>query len=572
MSGTGKLVQESLQLLGDVRKKLNMLISSREHEFLALGENIMSLSDAVGGVRQRSAELVELVSGEAIYSVINQLADDMGRLHELCSVGSESNLDELVRVRSNLHELIRLIQSYARVVRTLQMLGISTRIESARLGTDGRGFNTLADDVEKLAGKIVEYSGQIVQYAKSLDALADEASVRSQIMLGDQQTCALEAASGMTDRVHLLQDAAQAAKERSEHVDALMSDIAASMGQIVSSLQFHDIVRQQVEHVDEILESVSRMVIEKQEDSSPDEELVWIMDVARLQAMQLEHSRDSFSDAVGQLSAGLGQIASNVMHVAHTAVSGDSVAGSALDSISQTINDTAERMRGVAAQGGEMGETMSSVASTVADMAGFLEHIEDVGAEIELIALNASIKAAHTGDKGKALGVLASSIQRLSQDAGNQTGVIAATLDTVSSSADSLKSQARSFHDATVINETIGKLEEVTGSLRALGMQAENLASALSREAGDIAESISSVVRGITFEKTVGKELSAAQERLQGLVRRIEAAVPDAKSVRRPAQLDQMMNRYTMKQERDIHLKAFGGQSDEADDDNIELF
>jgi methyl-accepting chemotaxis protein len=275
---------------------------------------------------------------------------------------------------------------------------------------------------------------------------------------------------------------------------------------------------------------------------------------------------------VGQLSAGLGQIASNVMHVAHTAVSGDSVAGSALDSISQTINDTAERMRGVAAQGGEMGETMSSVASTVADMAGFLEHIEDVGAEIELIALNASIKAAHTGDKGKALGVLASSIQRLSQDAGNQTGVIAATLDTVSSSADSLKSQARSFHDATVINETIGKLEEVTGSLRALGMQAENLASALSSEAGDIAESISSVVRGITFEKTVGKELSAAQERLQGLVRRIEAAVPDAKSVRRPAQLDQMMNRYTMKQERDIHLKAFGGQSDEADDDNIELF
>jgi methyl-accepting chemotaxis protein len=36
------------------------------------------------------------------------------------------------------------------------MLGISTRIESARLGDQGLGFSTLADDVEALAGKIVQ--------------------------------------------------------------------------------------------------------------------------------------------------------------------------------------------------------------------------------------------------------------------------------------------------------------------------------------------------------------------------------------------------------------------------------
>ncbi|MFV0420769.1 methyl-accepting chemotaxis protein [Oleidesulfovibrio sp.] len=575
MSQIGKLVTDSLQLIDGVRRMLNKLVSSREHEFLSLGESLMSLSGAISDVQKQSGELVSLVSGDNLHGVTQQLAADMGKLHELCSLDSDNNLDELGRVRNYLLELIRLIKSYSRVVRSLQMLGISTRIESARLGSDGKGFNTLADDVEKLAGKIVEYSGQIVQYAQDLDKLADGASARSQMMISEQQACALEAASGMNERVVLLQQAAEEARERSEQVDALMADIADSMGQVVSSVQFHDIVRQQVEHVDETLDSLSDLVSGGHDAGYSDaEELAWIVEVCRLQVMQLDHSRDSFLQAVSELKHNLEAIAGSVTGVARLAVSGDGVGGSALDAISQTITDTSVRMRGVAAQGVEMGETMTAVASTVADMAGFLEHIEDVGAEIELIALNASIKAAHTGDKGKALGVLASSIQSLSQDAGNQTVAIADKLGTISSSADNLKQQAQSFHDATVINNTIAQLEEVTGSLRTIGEQAEMLGTRVGQDADSIAAEIESVVQNFSFEDTIGEELSVARRKLEGLIDRLLQHVDSNAAVRRPAQLDAIMNRYTMKQERDIHMRALGGAVNTADDgdDNIELF
>ena len=48
------------------------------------------------------------------------------------------------------------------------MLGISTRIESARLGGDGRGFSTLADDVEKLAHAIVDHCAGIAAKIEAL--------------------------------------------------------------------------------------------------------------------------------------------------------------------------------------------------------------------------------------------------------------------------------------------------------------------------------------------------------------------------------------------------------------------
>lgn len=71
---------------------------------------------------------------------------------------------------------------------------------------------------------------------------------------------------------------------------------------------------------------------------------------------------------------------------------------------------------------------MNHVSATIAEMGNFVVDIEDVGAEIKLIALNASIKAARTGEQGRALGVLAMAIQRLSSEAREQTQAVSDAL------------------------------------------------------------------------------------------------------------------------------------------------
>ncbi|HIJ94804.1 MAG TPA: hypothetical protein HPP94_03490 [Desulfuromonadales bacterium] len=81
---------------------------------------------------------------------------------------------------------------------------------------------------------------------------------------------------------------------------------------------------------------------------------------------------------------------------------------------------------------------MKKVAQTICDIAIFVTDIETIGSEIDLIALNAQIMAAHTGSEGAALCVLAEAIKRLSDEAIHQTDSVASILKKIHSATELL--------------------------------------------------------------------------------------------------------------------------------------
>ncbi|TVM28184.1 methyl-accepting chemotaxis protein, partial [Oceanidesulfovibrio marinus] len=96
----------------------------------------------------------------------------------------------------------------------------------------------------------------------------------------------------------------------------------------------------------------------------------------------------------------------------------------------------------------------------------FLEDIEEVGSEIELISLNASVKAAHTGEKGKALGVLASSIQQLSQQAGGRTESVKDIRGSIGEASNHLKSNDEACMDSSHVTDIVTILEQILEGIR----------------------------------------------------------------------------------------------------------
>ena len=64
----------------------------------------------------------------------------------------------------------------------------------------------------------------------------------------------------------------------------------------------------------------------------------------------------------------------------------------------------------------QLSETIDHAAHTIGAMSAFIDEIEKIGIEIRMIALNACIRAAHVGEHGAALGVLADTIHDLSAE------------------------------------------------------------------------------------------------------------------------------------------------------------
>lgn len=578
-------VQEELsrklgERLAEAGKGLSRIVHEQEATFLGLGETVQQAAQQIAGLGNEAQELVRLTTGESMQQIFSELEQEFARMGELCSAGMHGGERELLeKTRGLLHSLATSVHEYARVVRTLQMLGIATRIESARLGADGRGFSTLADDVEKLAGKIVEYSGSLLEQGKRLGVIIADAESHSHDMGSMQDACQMTVSVGLTDGMKRLRAVSEQNRESSMRVDGHLSSINRSMQGVVGSLQFHDIVRQQVEHVVEAIDDMLKGLsgVAHLEESRVAEEFAFVAEVCLLQETQARAASGSLSGAVDSLRDELRSIAGVVREVAHdTGCAVDSkgtttCTTSVLDAMEAEVGQAAECMRKLAGQGEDMGRTMETVASTVSEMTAFLADIEDVGAEIELIALNASIRAAHTGDKGKALGVLATSIQRLSQDAGTQTVTLADLLRNIDAAAAELKQLALSYLDMSRVTSVKEHLEGLTLALREIGDESTRLFSVVGDACSALAGDMEKRVQGITVDRLVCAALDKGAERLASAAALARQGVPEGTRV--PTErLRAMRQRYTMHQERVLHGRHVGEAADSGMGDNIELF
>ena len=398
--GEKAFLEQSREFAPGLKERLRGIVGDRESVFLDLGTRVQDFAIAAEDLGTKATNLSDLISGDAVSDFAEQLDGKLGEMTGHCNIltgGKTSrHLDEVLEAVARLEEQM---QGFRRVIRHLEMLGISTRIESARLGADGLGFHTLADDVHKLADRIAVYSEQIEEKSEQLTALARSALERTHSMHAMQEECSSRIFTLLQANIDQLRELMRSSQSVSMSLAPRSRDIAAGFGEIVASLQFHDITRQQVEHVEEALDDVSGVLVgdNNGEEYSSRELTCWIGDVCELQISQVANASERLVQAVERIKDNLGHVAGNVAELAGLAGSigreGSGNGESVLAQIESVITKVVDTMHHMERQGREMAEVMVSVADTVAHMSAFVEDIENVGAEIELIAINASIKA-----------------------------------------------------------------------------------------------------------------------------------------------------------------------------------
>lgn len=564
-----KFVKSCEKELPRLDARLARTIQEREPTFLALGNSLQEYSMQASQLAETTESLVARTSAEAMESFREELHQELDKMTALWSkAASDQNVRELITILETVETLSKTIDEYRRVVRALSMLGISTRIESARLGAEGRGFTTLADDVEKLAKRIVEYSGQVMGKVDDLSSMVTNALDQTDAMRARQAASSRTIESNIRTNLDALVQMASKSAELSHSLGPLSHDIASSIGEAVASVQFHDITRQQVEHVEESLLEIRHLIDEdrykKLDDPDTLRDLIgFIGDVCGLQHSQLVNASNSFCNAVESLKRHLAAIAQNVFRLEGnaSAITASESGGSALDAIEAGLGEVMPAMNEFAEQGEAIGSIMVRVADTVNEMSHFLEDIEEVGSEIELISLNASVKAAHTGEKGKALGVLASSIQQLSQQAGSLTGSVTDILGRIGASSDNLKSNAEAFMDTSQVTEMVDNIQEILVGIRTMDKETDALFETIREQGSELGSSIETLNREMTFHDEVASELNTASDLLVALRNEATDIVPHDKDESRPERLDKMLARYTMEAERLIHQQAMDAGS-----------
>ncbi|MFP4128378.1 MAG: hypothetical protein ACOCPS_03495 [Desulfonatronovibrio sp.] len=591
----GRIFEDWAARIQEVSNFLDTVITDKEQDFLDLGQGLHDISSRSGNLSAQADEMTALTSGERIVEAQQSLADKLEDITVFCDVSwGEKSVELLGGVLEQSKTLSLQMNDFKKIVRTLNVLSFTTRIESARLGDIGRGFMTLADDVEALGRKMVGHWQRILDEATNLYDLVESAKSRVEVLIKDQKTGVARVLEGINSNLAALDQVRQTSEQAAKDLSARAGEIASHIREMVSSMQFHDITRQIVEHVQQTLNEVLNLIKENgqisgemDEDKSLKQLAGWINKVCALQIHQMDQAGKSFFDAVENLKTNLVSIAANIEQMMDglkvSLGKGEDEQQNVLGRIGQKISQVKSSIESFAGQSREIGDIMQTVGGSVSQMSSFVNDIEEVGSEIELIALNASVRAAHTGSEGMALGVVAVAIQQLSGNAREKTGAVTSTLNKISEDAATLQeltSKAVDFSGFETLSLKIDRTLEELGSLQT---ETEEKLSSILNQGSDLAGSIRFLSSSLEFHHDVSQGMEQARNLLSRIVSQTEDQFDsDFEHMEWPKNLKRMFDRYTMQSQRLVHQAQLEtgeaepveqeGPDDDSLDDNIELF
>jgi hypothetical protein len=532
-----------VEALGRVIADLDLLNRNTERDFLTIGGKLSEFTEAVNLISADLRALAEMMSEEQGLRASQSLASILDRLTKIRASAEEGNglLDSMLREAG---QVKRTLSEFKGAVSTFTTIGVLTQIETARLGAAGADFGALANDAKALSGSVQERVENALDTASQLIPPIESALIRSAALEKRQAIDLPSMIAGVLEQLASFAEMQKRAHGSSVRMRCQSEAISEAFKQLIVSIQFHDITRQQVEHAIEILRRLSSQ--SGGQDGS-------VATILTLQSSQLADAGEKFAAAAASIASSLDEIGAHVLEMAEESrsLSGFSEGEQnsfflRMEQACSTILaglvhcDDAEAANGTTHQG---------VAKTIGRMRQAIEKIQAVEIQMERLALNASIRAAHLGRPGDALGVLASTMQQLAFESGGRSESLLRALDSMSQAGTRLAA-GRAAEDSSQCEETArAAVAELHSSSERSFAQIAQIAARSTRLREDLGSTRESFSVGSVFAEAVGRARSTIEE----IARQNQPASPLPGSQAAEQNLDHFARHYTMQAERDVH-------------------
>jgi DNA repair ATPase RecN len=242
--------------LTELAKQLEILNAGTEEDFLTMGDYLQNFSRRAREISETSAGVASQMTGAEIDNAINKLNRVLNRIGDL---GGECErlTEALQQIINTLNGIEQSMSGFMKIVKTLLMLGVFTRVESAHVGIIGSDFSALAHQVNELAKDIEAKSNKIISQSRALVSLIQQSLTNALSIKALQQDQLYRVIKNSTDSLNSLQEKHNRSSSLSTSVALKYKHISNNIDQIITLLQVHDITRQQIEHVEKAISSLT---------------------------------------------------------------------------------------------------------------------------------------------------------------------------------------------------------------------------------------------------------------------------------------------------------------------------
>ncbi len=577
--------------LQDANQILHEMAATTEGEFIQLGEKLQDFYFRTKGLSDLSSQVAKCLSGDDMKQHTDGLQTVFDQVHEQDHL-TEQGISVLSSLLNRFESMRGRLDRFDQTIRNLHVLCNFIKIESARLVTQETGFTTLGEEVRKLAGDITAKTSELGVHSHRLEDMIRQGLQRMMDFEKKQQGHARlildQAVQNMTDMTRHHQSSSQTLGE----IAVRWKRISQNIGEVVASMQFHDITRQRLEHVRDALRDVGdsiaapapaapdahafhlRNLFQKRNDHPPQflSKLGAAIVPCKVQTVQLRDADADMLSAVGRIIDNLKRIASEITIMAGEMKALASGGGGQkeetfLADLEKKLSSLSDALASYADMNREWAASMEVITTSARDMTVFIRDIDKIGIQMRLISLNASIHAAHLGQEGAALGILAESISRLSNDTTREIDAMSTSLKDIMNEAGAIDVQ-RSDPSGERLPVTVSQQTEPSGlsaqiqkmiaPLHQMDEHISDLLGRIDQDAETLTRNIETTIQGITVHKKISKEIHKVITELESMVENMYRICPGASEPVPSKDMADMAERYTMEREREIHHAIAG--------------
>jgi len=581
---------EYLEILKKAVSEIDDLTKGTENDFLLIGEQLAGYLYGTKELKEASSFASDSISKRILQDGIAPLSSLMKEFSGYLAGSSaeiNNDIESLHEIHDNVIKIIDEQNGFSKIVKSLKMLGISTKIESVRLGADDQGFYALAENVDKLSNLISDKSKIITEKSARIISVITSAAQVFKGLAAKQQQHSGSILQYTTDTISDLEKSYSHCSGKVTQISESSEEVSRSIKELVTSIQFHDITRQQMEHVKEVFIEQAVLIeaalsrCSAEEENNAMETLVYSCE---LQNAQLNSSAGQFCRASGEILSNLVIIEDNVGKIFTESCAlfdkNDASQGSPLGAIQTELTLISENLKENTRIGDSLSNSILNVIEVLDELGAHIMEIESIGDEIEIIALNSRVKAARSGSNGSALGVLSEAIQRLSIQAKIQSESTAVILDNITHSSENLRKSIQSIAGAERKKQIAGldsRIFSLIDSTLSIEKETQAIIEKMRGMVLKLKSQINSTINGFTISSSVKKRTENIIEDISRIIAGYKRNGFEGKS--REEKTKKYLSKYTMHSERDIHktfasegISAKPERSSEGFDSNIELF
>jgi hypothetical protein len=416
---------------------LRGLHGALEGAFLELGDHLGNAHRKSQHLMVMARALAERLNEAEFLDTVAGLETSLNQVNALRRDDTDSGcLTDIAQAAMGVRKQL---QTLLKIMGQLSMLGINAKIEAAQVSVGNIDFTLFTHEIHHLSK--AGHSG-VTDVLSELQALSQALgrAISERGRLAAQQAEELgELVDRLATSIRAVRTRQQEATQAMVRLPEVLEGTAASIGTAVMGLQFGDIIRQRLEHVETALTVLTGILggddVELADTFRAASPPALVAAICELEIHQLSDIEGEFRRNSGAALDGLHKVATAIDNIR---VITEKVYSSGIDGGSTFLMDIdkdLERAAAIMQHYAEVTETtracLTEVNGRVAAMKRTMNVVREVDAEMNLIGLNASIKCGNIGSRGRALNVIAHELRASARQTRTTAEDIAAKLGVI---------------------------------------------------------------------------------------------------------------------------------------------